>query len=251
MSQGVAAQQSGARDFVEYPLDVTSIDGYARKAYADSVGISTLACVEFDIGQEEALRMILSKHGRCLGWNDYNRIRMAFHLNDDLRKRAHANQQAGGRLKGSSHLTEANVRKEIAAAAYVSEGQVTKFNQIQGCDPEVLKALAGGEIRIHRAWMWRHLSQAQQREELRQDRLERGLKQPAKSLAFRHSHARSRRVVLTVAKARELLERVLKVTLSERENSELIEIGVINASDKKALVTTQLLRSLLGEIGGN
>ena len=92
---------------------------------------------------------------------------MASRLKEVLRALARANQQAGGRFKGSSKLTEANVRKEIADAAGVSEGNVTKVDQLSEADPEVLKALASGEIRIHRAWLWRGLSTGQQREELK------------------------------------------------------------------------------------
>src|SRR5262245_12785816 len=58
------------------------IDGYARKEYADVHGISTLACVELDIPEEESLWMILSKHRRCPGWVDYNRIGMASSLRE-------------------------------------------------------------------------------------------------------------------------------------------------------------------------
>jgi len=106
------------------PLLVTRqgviIDGYARKEYADSLGISTLSCVELDVSEEEALRVILSKHRRSAGWNDYNRIRMASRSKEVVRRRARDNQQAGGRLKGSSKLTEAHVRTEIAKAAIPS-----------------------------------------------------------------------------------------------------------------------------------
>jgi hypothetical protein len=83
---------------------------------------------------------------------------MATLLKDILRASARANQQAGGRLKGSSNLTEANVRKEIADAASVCEGNVTKVDQLRHSDPEILKALQTGEIRIHKAWLWRRLS---------------------------------------------------------------------------------------------
>jgi hypothetical protein len=73
------------------PLLVTQqgviIDGYARKEYADSLGISTLLCVELDVSEEEALRVILNKHRRSAGWNDYNRIRMALRLKEVVRRR--------------------------------------------------------------------------------------------------------------------------------------------------------------------
>ena len=53
------------------PLTVTRhgviIDGYARKEYADSLGFSTLLCVELDVSDDEALRFILNKHRRSAG----------------------------------------------------------------------------------------------------------------------------------------------------------------------------------------
>ena len=183
------------------PLTVTRqgviIDGYARKEYADSLGIPTLLCVELDISEEEALRVILNKHRRSAGWNDYNRIRMASRLKEVVRGQARANQQAGGYFKGSSKLTEANVRKEIARAADVCEGNVTKVDQLCNADPEVLKALARGEIRIHRAWLWRRLTWQQQRERLRQHRL-RELKRDVCTVVQKHR-------VRTEAKMRSLM----------------------------------------------
>lgn len=233
------------------PLLVTRegviIDGHARKAFADSLGVSTLACVEFNIGEEDALRMILSKHGRCVGWNDYNRIRLASQLKNALQIQARANQQAGGHLKGKSNFTEANVRKEIAAAAAVSEPQVTKVDQLRNSDPEILNALATGEIRIHRAWLWRKLSPEEQREELRQYRLRKGLKQPVKARALRNHSRSPNRVVLTVAKLRELLQQASSTLSSDREKSELIEIGLIKAPGKTVLLTTELYEALWSE----
>jgi hypothetical protein len=232
------------------PLLVTRegviIDGYARKEYADRLGISTLACVELDIGEEEALRMILSKHRRSPGWNDYNRIRMAARLRDVIRIQARSNQQAGGHFKGSSKLTEANVRKEIAAAAGVCEGNVTKVDQLRDSDPDVLNALASGEIRIHRAWLWRGLTSQQQYQELRRHRLKRGLKQPVSTHALRHRATRNR-ILLTMAKLRELLLRGSSMPSSDDEGSELIEIGLIKAPGKTAILTTELYEALWAE----
>jgi hypothetical protein len=229
------------------PLLVTRegviIDGYARKEYADRLGISTLACVEFDIGEEEALRMILGKHRRSPGWNDYNRIRMAARLKDVVRIQARSNQQTGGHFKGLSKLTEANVRKEIAAAAGVCEGNVTKVDQLRDSDTEVLNALASGEIRIHRAWLWRGMTTQQQRQELRRYRLRTELKQPVSTHALR-SRATRNLILLTMAKLRELLLRGSAMPASDDDGSELIEIRLIEAPGKTAVLTTELYAAL-------
>jgi hypothetical protein len=154
----LTAVQNLGEDVFKDPLLITRagiiIDGYARRELAEKQGILTLCCVEFDIDEDEALRRILDHHRRSSGWNDYNRIRIASNLREATRQRAKANQQAGGRFKASSKLTKAekvSVRKEIAHAAGVSEGSVTKVDQLEGLHPELVAALQSGEIRIHRA----------------------------------------------------------------------------------------------------
>lgn len=224
------------------PLLVTRqgviIDGYARKEYADTLGISTLLCVELDISEEEALRVILNKHRRSAGWNDYNRIRMASRLKEVVRRRARANQQAGGRFKGSANLTEANARKEVAHAAGVCEGNVTKVDQLSNADPEVLEALANGEIRIHRAWLWRQLSWQPQRELLRQHRL-RELKQRARTLVHKHRANRTEAEVNSLTLA-DLGQRLSTLRLSDFADSESIPIVRIEAPGMVVFLTTEL-----------
>jgi ParB-like chromosome segregation protein Spo0J len=226
------------------PLLVTQqgviIDGYARKEYADSLGISTLLCVELDISEEESLRVILNKHRRSAGWNDYNRIRMASRLKEVVRGRARANQQAGGHFKGSSKLTEANVRKEIATAAGVCEGNVTKVDQLCSVDPEVLKALASGEIRIHRAWLWRELTWYQQRERLRQHRL-RELKREVSALVHKHrARTEAETKSLMPADLGHLIQGLSTLRLSDSADSESIPIVRIDAPGPIVFLTTEL-----------
>jgi hypothetical protein len=227
------------------PLLVTRegviIDGYARKECADSSGISTLLCVELDVSEEEALRIILNKHRRSAGWNDYNRIRLASRLKEVVRRRAHANQQAGGQFKGSSKLTEANVRKEIAKAAGVSEGNVTKVDQLCDADPEVLKALASGEIRIHRAWLWKQLTSQLQRERLRQHRL-RELKREVCTLVHRH-RARAEAEVKSLTLA-EFGQRLSALRLGDSAGSESIPIVRINGLGPAVFLATELYRAV-------
>jgi hypothetical protein len=233
------------------PLLVTRegviIDGHARKEYADRLGILTLPCVEIDADREESLRLILNKHRRSPGWNAYNRIRMASRLKVGFREQARLNQQAGGHLKGSSELTEVSVRKSVADAADVCEGNVTKVDQLFNSDPEVLDALAKGEIRIHRAWLWRRLSAHRQREQLRLYRLKRGLTHPSKILAFKHranNRSTFSRASLSVADLEHLLEQLLSMQSGDCE-SDSIAIGVIKFPGKAALLTTELVEDLL------
>ena len=217
---------------------------YARKAYADSVDIPTLPCVEFDTGEEEALRMVLSRHRRSARLARLQPDSNGLSTEECFANPGTRQSARWGRFKGSSKLTEANVRKEIAVTAGVSEGNVTKFDQLHNSDPQILNALATGEIRIHRAWVWRDLPPQEQREELRRYRLNKGLKQPVKTHAFRHRARCSNRIVLTLAKLKELLQRTSSMPASDGEKSELIEIGLIEARGKTVLLTTELYETL-------
>lgn len=234
------------------PLLVTRegviIDGYARKEYAGSLGILALLCTEIEADLEEALQLILKKHQRSPGWNDYNRIRMASQLKHGFRKLARSNQRVGGQFKGLSKLTEANVRKEVARAAGVCEANVTKVDQLINSDPEVRAALATGEIRIHRAWLWRLMTAEQQREELRLHRLERSLKQPNKARAFKHRANGApvvRRASLSMAGLEKMLKQIVAMPTSDDQSSQSISIFLIEFPGKAALITTELYEHLL------
>jgi hypothetical protein len=134
------------------------IDGYARLELARRQGRATILCFEYDLSGEESLRWLIQTHLPCRGLNAYCRTLLALDREQSLKDKALANQQAGGRNKGSSNLTEAttlDVRSEIAAAAHVSAGNVTKVKQLrERAHAEVVQAVRTGEISIHRAWQW-------------------------------------------------------------------------------------------------
>ena len=85
-------------------------------------------------------------------------------------------------------MTEAerlDVRSEIAAAAGVSVGNVSKVKQLTvTAHSELLQALRRGEIRIHRAWRWSKASPEKQREALRFYQSERGIKKTIRTSRF-------------------------------------------------------------------
>ncbi len=170
--------------------DRTILDGYARLELARLQGRATLPCIEFDLTESEALQWLLQKHRRSNGLNDFSRILLALELEPWFREKARSNQRAGGQNKGSSNLTEAarlDVRSEIAGAAGVSVGNVSKVKQLTlTADSELLQALRGGEISIHRAWRWCKESPERQREELRVYQSERGTKKTIRLLVSRH-----------------------------------------------------------------
>ena len=67
-----------------------------------------------------------------------------------LKEKAQSNQRAGGQTKGSSKLTEAeriDVRSQIATAAGVSVGNVTKVKQLTTtAHSDIIKALRAKKL---------------------------------------------------------------------------------------------------------
>jgi hypothetical protein len=239
----VLAEQ-GEQAFRE-PLAITRerivIDGYARWELARMNGRPVLPCFAYDLTEEEALRWLLQKHRRSNGMNDFCRILLARELEPCLKVKALLNQQFGGRMKGSSILTEdatVDVRKEIAAAAGVSVGNVTKVKQLVGIGhPDLLEALRGGEVSIHRAWKWSTESPNQQIEALRTYRAERGINKSIRDLISRHKLKQTPTTPDLGSLARRLSE-------LEPHESNSIRVSVIRAPGKMLLVTEELIRSL-------
>ena len=146
------------------------LDGHERWALARQQGRPTLPCIEYDLTDDEALIFMLDKHRRTDRLNDFCRIVMALALEPYWRARAREHQRQGGAGKLSSKLTKADtidVRVELARAAGVGTGNVTKVKQLLATTtPKVRDALRRGEVTIHRAWQWRRLPPNQQNGEL-------------------------------------------------------------------------------------
>jgi hypothetical protein len=168
----------------------TIIDGYCRRDLARRQGRTTVTCIECDLTDEEALYWLIHRHRRVDGLNAFCRILLALDLELWFREQARVNQSAGGRSKGSSKLTEAervDVRSETAAAAGVSLGNVTKVKQVMATAcTELQDALRGGEVSIHRAWLWREMSSENQRRALMLYRGERGVKKTIRRFISNH-----------------------------------------------------------------
>ncbi len=153
---------AGGTSLPREPLHITRqrtiLDGYARWEQARRLALPTLSCIEYDLPEEEALLWRIKKHQRSDGLNAFCRILLALELEPWFKTRARCNQQLGGQKKGSSNLAEADrldVRSEIAAAAGVSTGNVSKVKQLaSAARPQVLEALRAGEVSIHKASVW-------------------------------------------------------------------------------------------------
>jgi ParB-like chromosome segregation protein Spo0J len=179
---------------LEEPIVITRdgliIDGYARVELARMRGRTTILCIEYDLTEEEALRELLRRHLGSKRLNAFCRILLARELEPWFKKKALANQQAGGENKGSSKLTEAekvDVTAKIAEVADVSVGNLSKVKRLlRTAIPELLQALHRDEISIHRAWLLSKEPPAKQREELALAQCKRNIKKDMRTLALRN-----------------------------------------------------------------
>jgi hypothetical protein len=227
------------------PLVITRqrivIDGYARLELARLQGRLTLPCIEYELSEEEALRWLLQKHRRSNGMNDFFRILLALELEPSLKDKAVSNQRLGGRMKGSSNLTEdatVDVRKEIAAAAGVAVGNVTKVKQLVGTGhSELLEALRGGEVSIHRAWKWSMESHDRQTKALRTYRNKQGVNKAIRDLISRHEP----RNLPTAPDLASMVRRLSELSSGECSS---VSVSVIRGRGKMVFVTEELMQSL-------
>lgn len=136
------------------------IDGYARWRVAIDRKQATLPCIEHALSDADALLALLRHHRGSTGLNDFCRIVLALELEPSLKGFGALSPTPSSNL---TNLKGRDVRPEIAKAAGVSTGNVTKVKQLIGTViPEVRAALIRGEIRIHRAWQWRTQSHKDQ-----------------------------------------------------------------------------------------
>jgi hypothetical protein len=179
---------------LQLPIIVTQtgiiIDGYARCELARRQGRDKIACLEYDLSDEEALLRLIQSHSPSKGLNGFSRSLLALDLEPSLQEKAHANQQIGGERKGCSDLTEAqkvDVRSKIAAFANVSTGNITKAKQVVTHSHPVIQQVAkSGEISVHRAWQWSRLSHEQQLEKLEEFRSCKGVGLVSRQLIQKH-----------------------------------------------------------------
>lgn len=251
LSALIARGDLAFREPIVISRDRKVIDGYARLDLARQQGQDTILCIEHDLSEEESLRWLVQTHLPHRGLNAYCRILFALDLEPSFRRQARANQQAGGQNKGSSNLTEANVRKEIAKAAGVSEGNVTKVDQLRNAAPDVLKALHKGDVRIHRAWLWRKLNPEQQREQLRLYQIQRGLKHKVTTLISKHrtQTPKAANPALTMADLDRLAERLPAILSHEHQESDPTFVGLIDTPGKVIFLSIELYQATSSQEG--
>ena len=227
------------------PLLITQdhmiLDGFVRWELARLQGRPTLACIEYEMSEAEALQYLIQRHRRSSGLNDFIRICLGLELEPFLKAKARAKQQAGGRNKGSSNLTEAgrlDVRKEIARIAGVSVGNVTKVKQLTTtAHSDIIKALREKELSIHRASLWCKLSPVKQREKLWLHQSERGVRRTIRRLLSAHI----RKSPSPVIESSELTTLVSALHLGKLGS---VRVVSINVPGKAIFVTEELFRTL-------
>jgi hypothetical protein len=176
------------------PLTITQdgyvVEGYAVWQLAKFQRRATVPCIIREMSEEVALLHLIEKNRGSKGINDFVRILLALELEPWFRTRAKSNQRIGGKAKGSSQLTEADrldVRVEIARAAGVSVGNVSKVKQLlRDAIPELHNALRVGEIRISRAAAWARNSAAGQHRRLADHRASLGIHRTINTLLKKH-----------------------------------------------------------------
>jgi hypothetical protein len=128
-----------------------------------------IPCIEYPLGEDEALQFILTYHQSGRGWNDFVRICLALKLELYFQQRARDNMSAGGKYKGSANLPEAqriDVREEIAGIAAVCPRNVSNVKKIlQTAHPRLIEALQDGTLKINRAIQFCKLSRVEQLEQ--------------------------------------------------------------------------------------
>ena len=151
----------------------------------------SLSCIVYDLTEAEALRVLIERHSTSKGLNAFCRTVLALQLEPSIREAGRERAPGDGSGVLPSKLTKAHhldVRAEIARAAGVSTGNVTKVKQLlDAAIPELRDALRRGEISIHRAWQWRGLSAMEQRGALSRHRHQHDLPQIIRRLIASHA----------------------------------------------------------------
>jgi len=232
------------------PIFVTQdrliIDGYARWELAKKRGMVTILCLVYQRTEDEALRDFLWRHRRFDRLNDFTRIELGRELKSFSREKARLNQQAGGRRKGSAKLEAServDSRKERAQTLGVSEGNVSKVDRIleHACS-STKQAARDNEISINRAEKWSRQTEAQQIENLRVLRIERGIRKKARNLVARLA-AQPDEGVLTTTNLQRLLQRVSTMSPEESKAFGPVVFGCLHVPGKRIYATDELIRA--------
>ena len=244
-----ALDRLGNRAFQD-PIVVTQdrliIDGYARWELAKKRGMATLLCLVYQRTEDEALRDFLWRHRRFDGLTDFTLIELSRDLKLFSAEKARLHQVAGGQRKGSAKLEAServDSRKERARILVVSEGNVSKVDRIldHGC-PSTKQAARDREIFIHKAEKWSRQTEAQQTENLRVLRIERGIRKKARNLVAGLA-VQPDECELTTAHLQRLLQRVSTMSPEQSKAFGPVVFGCLHVPGKRIYMTDELIRA--------
>ena len=147
----------------------TILAGFGRWQLAVFERRYEIHCIEYPLGDDEALQFIISHHQPQRAWNAFVRIRLALTLEPYLQQTVRDNMHAGGKYKGLANLPEAqhiDVREKIARDAGVCARNVGNVKTIlKVAHPRLLEALLDGTLTINRAIQFCKLPRAEQLEQ--------------------------------------------------------------------------------------
>ena len=232
---------SAFRQPISITQDGTLLEGYAQWQLARQQDCQDLMCVEYELSEYEALEWMVQNYRQPATLNDFCRILLALDLEPWLKHKARARQRTCGEQKASSNLTKAerlDVREEIADAAKVSVGNVSKVkNLIAFGHSDVLKALREGEISIHRAWTWLKTSPQGQQKALHTYLSERGLKKTIRKLVARHKFQAK-------LKPPDVGSIIRQLSTLEADLLDSIDVLIVKAPGKTLSISEDLLQTL-------
>ena len=239
-----ALRARGEFAFLEHiPItrDRIIIDGYDLWELAKELKRPILQCIEYDLYEAEALSLLLQRHRRSKGINDYSRIMLALDLEPELAEKARTNRQIGGQQKDWSNLTKAervHVRSEIAKAADVCTGNVTKVKQLnETCVQELIAALYNDEVSIHWAWKIRDAPAEDQLDALGRFRFEKGLLKEVRKLSACRQRAR-------LAAPQDASDLLNGLTQLADEKLLALRVEVIKGARPEIFITEELARMI-------
>lgn len=135
----------------------TILSGFGRWRSALLHGEPEVQCIEYELGQEDALQFILTNHNSQRGWNAFIRTCLALTLEPHFQRGARDNMRDGGKYKGSADLPthqHIDVRRQIAEIAGVGARNVSNVKIIlAAAHPHLVTALANGTLTINKALM--------------------------------------------------------------------------------------------------
>ena len=192
------------------------------------------------------LRDFIWRHRRFDGLNDFTLIELSRDLKLFSAEKARLHQQAGGQQKASAKLEAServDSRKERARILGVSEGNVSKVDRILDyASSSTEQAAREKEISIHRAEKWSRQTEAQQIENLKVLRIERGIRKKARNLIARLA-VQPDGSVFTTAHLQRLLQGVSTMPPEQSKAFGPVVFGCLHVPGKRIYVTHELIRA--------